>query len=393
MAIVKLTNSQIKDVVNESYRQFIGTDDVNVNLDLSKFTDTGTTDVNALRSNFTGKLLGVLAKNWYTDTSARSTFKDVFYEDENRFGSIIQAISVSVPEVKENSAWREFESGVSQVGVYTVYLPVVDTQYYTKSESWALPITVTGQQWDTAFKSEEELYSFVDYLFLVLDNAIVKHMEDMNASNRNNFIAEKINAQEVSAGKYNAVNLVKEYCDDRGIATSFSVGEFLQNKDCLLFAIEKIKMYMGFMQKQTSLFNTAGKVRHTPTDRLVVQILSYFEERLFSNALSDTFHADMISLPYHESVPAWQSVANLDFNGLSTINIKSASGKTIKKSGIVALICDKWAILHTVKRHRIASQYFSIEDLTHYEYQYRDQYMNNLTMNGLVLYLDNVVVA
>lgn len=388
MAITKLKNEQIQNIVNLAYKEFTGGEGVDVQIDLSKFTDNGVADVSAARSKFTGKLLGVLTKNWFTDSSYRSSYKDVFFEDSARFGAIIQSISVSVPEVKENSAWKDFVSGTTTIGQYTVYLPVVDTKYYTKSESWALPITVTGEQWDTAFKNETELANFVEYLFMVVDNAIVQHMEDMNALNRNNFIAEKINAQG-SVGGYQAFNLTEEYATEIGLAESKSVEWFLNNKDFLKWASGKIRLFMGYMQKQSVLFNTDSKVRFTPKDRLVVQMLGDFVTRFDSIASSDTFHNDMIALPLYEEVACWQSMEDLSFDGVSSINVKTASGNSIEKGGIVALICDKWSILHTIRSNRVGSQYFGIEDMTHYEYQFRDSYMNDLSMNGLVLYIDD----
>lgn len=394
MAITKLTNTQIKNVVNEAYRQFTGTDDVSTTLDLSSFTDDGVKDVQALRSTFTGKLLGVLTKNFFTDTSYQSEYTDVFYEDENRFGAIIQNISVTIPEVKDNSAWGSFVNGTSKVGQYDVYIPVVDTKYYCKSESWAIPITVTGEQWDTAFKNENELGSFVEYLFMCLQNKILEHRENMNASNRNNFIAEKLHAQaDSNVDGIHAVNLVKAYTDDRGITTGMTVAEFMASKDALKYAIEQIKLYMGYMRKQSVLFNVDSKVRFTPRDRMVVQLLTAFEERLYNVAESDTFHNDLISLPLHDSVACWQSLADLSFDGVSSINIKDASGDTIEQAGIVGLICDKWAILHTIRKNRIGHQRFDVENLDLYEHQFRDSYMNDLSMNGLVLYVDDVVVT
>lgn len=391
MAITKLTNTQIQNIVNLAYKEFTGQEGVDTVIDLSTFTDDGVKDIGALRSKFTGKLLGVLTKNWFTDTSYRSTYKDVFFEDNARFGAIIQSISVSVPEVKENSAWKDFVSGTSTIGQYTVYLPVVDTKYYAKSESWALPITVTGEQWDTAFKNEQELSNFVEYLFMVVDNAIVQHMEDMNALNRNNFIAEKINAQ-ATVGLYQAYNLTKEYANEKGLTTSKTVAEFLNDKEFLKWASAKIKLFMGYLQKQTILFNTDGKVRFTPKDRLVVQLLGDFVTRYDSIASSDTFHNDMIALPLYEEIASWQSMEDLSFDGVSSINVKTAQGDTIEKGGIIGLVCDKWAILHTIRSNRVGSQYFGIEDMTHYEYQFRDSYMNDLSMNGIVFYVDDFTV-
>lgn len=392
MAITKLTNTQIQNIVNDAYKQMTGKEAMTTE-DLSAFSDSGTNDVTALRENFTGKLLATVAKNWYTDTSYRSSYKDVFFEDASRFGAITQTISVTVPEVKENSAWKGFVSGTTKVGEYTVYLPVVDTKYFVKSESWALPITITGEQWDTAFRSEADLFDFVGYIFMVVDNALVQHMEDLNNANRNHFIAEKINAQNSGVAGIHVVDLVSKYVADAGITTNFSVKDFLNSADALRYAIEQIGLYMGYMKKQTALFNTEGKVRFVPEDRMVVQLLGAFVKRLDTVARSQTFHNDLIALPNYDEVPAWQNMNSLDFTNLSKINIKLSSTVTVEESGIVGMIADKWAIVHTVKSQRVATQRFDIEDLTLYEYQYRDQYMNNLTMPAVIFALHDYTTA
>lgn len=392
MAITKLTNTQIQTLVNDAYKQMTGKEAMTTE-DLSAFSDSGDSDVTALRETFTGKLLATVAKNWYTDSSYRSSYKDVFFEDASRFGAITQAISVTVPEVKENSAWKGFQSGTTTVGQYTVYLPVVDTKYYVKSESWALPITITGEQWDTAFRSETDLYDFVGYIFMCVDNALVQHMEDLNNANRNHFIAEKINAQNSNVAGIHVVDLVSKYVADAGITTNFSVKDFLNSADALRYAIEQIGLYMGYMKKQTALFNTEGKVRFIPEDRMVVQLLGAFVKRLDTVARSQTFHNDLVALPNYDEVPAWQNMNSLDFENLSKINIKLSSTVTIEESGIVGMIADKWAIVHTVKSQRVATQRFDIEDLTLYEYQYRDQYMNNLTMPAVIFVLKDYTKA
>ena len=392
MAITKLTNTQIQTLVNSAYKQMTGKETMTTE-DLSAFSDSGNSDLTALRETFTGKLLATVAKNWYTDSSYRSSYRDVFFEDASRFGAITQAISVSVPEVKENSAWKGFQSGTSTIGQYTVYLPVVDSKYYVKSESWALPITITGEQWDTAFRSETDLYDFVGYIFMCVDNALVQHMEDLNNANRNHFLAEKINASNNSVPGIHVVDLVSAYVADAGISTDFSVAQFLNSENALRYAIEQIGLYIGYMKKQTALFNTEGKVRFVPEERLVVQLLGFFTKRLDTVARSQTFHNDLVALPLYDEVPAWQNMNSLSFDNLSKINIKLSNTVTVEQSGIVGLICDKWAIVHTQKSQRVATQRFDIEDLTLYEYQYRDQYMNNLTMNAVVFLLKDHTAA
>jgi hypothetical protein len=72
----------------------------------------------------------------------------------------------------------------------------------------------------------------------------------------------------------------------------------------------------------------------------------------------------------------------------SEINVET-SGGVVNQSGIVAFMADSWAIMHTIRKQRIGEQYFSIEDVHHYEYQFVDAYMNNLNMPAIVFTLQD----
>lgn len=383
MAITKLTNTQINAIVNEAYKQYTGKEDID-QIDLSNFSDGGEKEIADKREKFTGALLGVLTKNWFTDSSYRSQYKDVFFEDTAQFGAIVQSISASVPEVQANPAWQDFVSGTSKVGEYTVYLPVVESTYYTKSESWALPLTITGEQWDTAFYNRSGLDEFVAYLFLVLDNALTLHIENMNNMNRNQYIAEKIiySIGDDPQGVH-VIDLLALYAEETALEEGMTVTMAMQNKDFLKFCATTIQTYAEYMQKQSSIFNTKGNVKFVPKDRLVLQMLSSFERKIANNATAETFHKEFLELPLHENVPFWQSIGDTSFEDVSSLHVKTANGE-VERSGILALMCDKWAIMHTIRSRRVASQYFNIEDLTHYSYQMRDSYMLNLGLSGVV---------
>ena len=392
----KLTNTQIQTLVNNAYNEAVGTTSSETMLDITDFCERGTAEIGAdLREKFFGKLLGVITKNWYVDSSYRSNYKDVFFEDSEMFGAITQMISVECPKAKESSAWKDFASGQT-IGTYEIFLPVVDTNLYVKSSSWAIPITIGEEQLRTAFRNASELSQFVSFVWLSVDNAIVQHLEDMNNLNRNGFIATKLNAQTKNVSGIHALDLVKEYCVNRGVA-NMTVSEFMANKDALLFATEQIALYIGYMKKQTNLFNTKAKTHFVPDDRLVVQILDYFEKRLNTVALSGTFHKELVDLPLHSTVPAWQSMADLSFDGVSSINVtvtgEDGNPVAVKRGGIIGLIADKWCIVHTTRGQRVASQRFDIENLTHYEHQFRDSYMINTGLNAVVLVLNDYTTA
>lgn len=397
-----LNNNQVATVLNTAIAMSTGSADVGT-LDLRGIIDNGN-DSSVIGSveQFTKSLINVLIKNWFTDSSYRSEYSDPFFEDTEKYGAIVQAISVDVPEVKESSAWQNFGSGqgqVSTVGQYTIYLPIVDCKYYGKTVSWELPICVTGEQWNTAFKGEDEVKGFVAYILMCVDNALVEHIENMNNMNRNNFIAEKITyASSQGATGLHIYDFVENFVKEMGDPTqAMTVEQFLASKDGLLFASEKIRTFKQYFKRMSTSFNTEGKKRFTPEDRMVLQVLTAFEERLNTVALSDTYHDDIVSMPNYQSVAYWQGEGKdndaFTFDELSKIDVKIDTNTTVSQSGIVAFLCDKWAILHTIKSRRVAAKVFEPEDLTQYYYQFNDMYMNNLTMNALVFVLKDYTPA
>ena len=297
-------------------------------------------------------------------------------------------ISATVPEAMANPAWQDFVSGTSTVGQYTLYLPVVNTTYFTKQEAWSIPISISGEQWNQAFRDNAGLSEFVQFLHLVMGNAILAHREQMNELNRNNYIAEKLNAEaDQTVDGIHAVDLIALYAAEFGLSTAFTVEDALASDTFKTFAMSKIGEYADYMKKQTSLFSVDETVRFVPSDRLVRQMLSAFDKKL-AVTQAGIYHNDIIKMPGYRTVASWQGLGGLTFDDLSTINVKVAGG-TVEQSGIVALLVDKWAILHTIKKQRVAAQHFEIEDITHYSYQFVDQYMNNLSMPGIVFYMSD----
>lgn len=380
--------ANISDLVNKAYAQYIGKEEIG-QLTLKEFCDIGSDEATFSKSQFTKALIDVVTKNFFTDTTYANEYTDLFYEDSERFGAITQMIHVEAPEAKENTAWKTFTSGTSTVGNYTVYLPVVETQYYVKSSSWAIPVAISWEQWDTAFRDVDSLNSFINYVFLSVENAIKIHLEEMDNLNRNNFIAEKIeyNRKSDKVGTH-VVDLTEEYAKAKRITEPLSRDSLMLDREFLNFAAMTLDNYIGYFKKPTSLFNTKGSTRFTPEDRLVCQVLQYFESAMGSFGYASTFHDNYVKLPLHQSIPWIQSPGDLSFDDISSLHVETESG-VVETSGIVAFIADKWSIMHTIRSNRVASQYFDIENITNYEYQHRDSYLNNLGMNAVVFVIND----
>ena len=398
-----INNNQAAEVIKAAYKQSTGSNAIDT-LDLEGIIDAGKSgEFTPEKEPFTKALMAVLTKNWFTDSSYRSQYKDPFYEDAERFGAIVQAISIEVPEVIESHAWKDFSPVVdpstgdvtyATAGIYNLYLPIVDTKYYTKSISWELPIAITNEQWDVAFDNTSEALSFVSYVLMCVDNAIVIHLENMNNASRNDFIAEKVHyATTQGATGVHVINLVEEYQKAQAEPANMTAEAYLNSTDALLNGIEVLMNHIDLLRKPTKIYNTEQKLRFTPDERLVVQVLSQYENRLNVVGRSNIYHDELVALPGHEKIPYWQApgLANA-FADVSNINVKTASGDSVDVDGVVAFVADKWSILHTIRNKRVAATYFDPEDMTQYYNQFRDQYMNNLTMNAIVFVVQDYTV-
>lgn len=397
-------NASAYTLVNAAYNQAVGTAAVETQT-LDDFADAGVAyaSLTVGRDKFVKALIDQVV-NFYSDYSYKSNYVDPYYVESRRFANITQMLSAQAPEVQESHAWKNLAPTTSQgvttkvsIGTYEVNPPIVDALYYTKTDSWELPIAITEEQLTDAFKSGEELRGFVDWIFVVVENALTQHREDMNAANRNAFMADKIlYAGSQGAQGIHVVNLLTEYNTQRGKSIA-TVAAFLADPDAMRFASAQLLLYTKYLKKQSALFNTRGLVKFVPEGRLVTEVNSAFESALFETAYSDTYHDEMIRLSDYYSTPFWQgfgvnhtSTGESDpatvaaaFDQVTKIDVSVSAGD-VSKSGIVALLADKYAIMHTIRQERIAHQYFSMEDINLYAYQNRDSYMENLGQNAVV---------
>lgn len=403
-------NNTAYSLVNAAYKQAVGASAIDT-IDLKDFCDSGVAygDLTMSRDKFLKALIDQVV-NFYNDTSYDSEYSDPYYVESRRFANIVQMINAAAPEVQASHAWKDMSVNTATnpptyatIGTYAVKPPTVSADYFTKTVSWELPLAITTEQLTDAFKSESELRGFVDYIFVVVSNALMQHREDMNAANRNSFIGHKLLAASEGTPGIHKVNLLAAYNSERGKSLS-TVTDFLKDADALRYAGAQIMLYEKYMRKQSTLFNTKGLVKFCPADRLVLEVNSAFENCINEVALSTTFHDELVAMPNHISVPAWQgfgvtsngdSTTAAAFDQVTKIDVtldKESSitntNATITQSGIVALMADKYAIMHTIRQDRVAAQYFEMEDITLYAYQNRDQYINNLAQNAVVFTLE-----
>lgn len=364
--------------------------------DLSDFIDGGTA-YNAIQEigvdQFYKALIAAGVKNFFTDTEYEDDEDDVFYEDSRTFGGILQHIHAESPAVQASHAWQTFVSGTTKLGEYTIFTAVVDTQLYGLTSSFELPIAINDEQMHDCFESEEGLAEFTAYIMLTIRNAIKQHRKDQSAMNRANWIAEKIAyAGSMGATGIHKINLLDLYRAETGDTSITTAEEFNSTNACLRFAAAAMDEYMGYMTEQTKLFNVGGKTRFTPRNRLVVQVNRKWEKKVESVSYSDAYNIDYVKLPLYRPVSCWQGMgASAAWDDVTAIDVTTSGENEVKASGIVAIMVDKWAIAHTTRQQRTAVTRFDPEGVSQFYYQFRDQFYNDLTLNGIVFTVEDYV--
>lgn len=346
------------------------------------------------KEQFLNSLSGRIIDTMYTDASWTDKYGDIFFQNSEQFGAIVQIINTEMPEVRQNRAWDQITTGQTTIGSNVVYLPVVKEQLVGGTSSWAVPYAISGTQMDSAFRNASGLSRFIGYVQLSAENAIKYHLTRMSAANRNNYMMEKL-AKGNTATNVNVVSLVAEYNAMTG--KSLTAQQFLNNQDGCLRMVNRIfKKYKALLTDMTTLFTldstTTGKF--IPDDRFTFSVIADFNALLESELYSTTYHDDFVKAKGFREVPSWQGLrgasTTLTFNDLTTINaaredsVIDSSDVDINQSGIIGLMCDKWAVMHTVVRHRTGVQRDDIKDITLYEHQFTDRYVNNLMLNGIV---------
>ena len=356
---------------------------------LVDFVDGGTA-YNAIQEigqdQFYKALIAAGVKNFFTDSAFIDSYEDPFYLDSREFSGILAHIHAEAPAVQASHAWNTFVSGTTQLGQYTIYTCLVSEKLYGLSSSYELPIALNDEQMKDCFRSEEDLAEFTAYLMVTVQNALKQHRKDQSAMNRANWIGEKIAyAGSVGAKGIHVINLLELYRTETGDTSITTAAQFNSTNACLRFAAAVMDEYMGYLQEQTKMFNVGENTRFTPKDRLVVQVNAKWQKKVESVSYSDAYNIDYVRLPYFQPVSCWQGMGSgAAWADVTKVYITTASGESVEASGIVAIMVDKWAIAHTIRSQRVAVTRFDPEAVTQYYYQFRDQYINDLSLNGLV---------
>ena len=330
--------------------------------------------------------------NTLVDRIARTVFSVRRYETDTEgmvrhpfeFGCIVQKIYVDMPEAKQNNSWEIGKEGYTPVFA-PVIKPTAKQKLFKGITTWEVDVTIPDYMLRTAFLNETSMATFIDAIFTAMDNMITLALENNANLTRASFIARKL-----KGGKpCGAINLLHEY--NTLTSASLTVESAMMNAEFLAWASRAINLWVRRMTKMAVLFNEEGYKRHTPKDKIVVNLLQDFTSACDTFLGANTFHDELVKLPMYDSVAYWQGAGeSFDFDDTSAIKVKIDESNTIEKKGVIGVVYDYEAMGVTLNERRSTSERNNHDEYTNYYNKANIGYFNDMSENGIVFYLEAV---
>ena len=371
---------QLHTLINNVTKEILGETTV-VNEDLSNIVDVGKAVMDQQNGvdNYVRKLVDHIGKVIFVNRAYAGGAPSVLM-DSWEFGSVLEKVSADLPEASENDSWNLQDGQEYSQDVF--YQPKVEAKFYNSKVTFEVKMSFAEKQVKSAFSSAEQLNGFISMLVTAVENSLTVKLDALIMRAINNMTAETING----ADDNQAINLLAGF--NAGHTTKLTAANAITDPDFIRYASYQIGLYTQRMGKISTLFNAGAKARFTPKDKMHIVLLSDFSAAAGVYLDSDTQNKDLVALPEHESVPYWQgSGTGYTFDDVSSIDVKTASGATVKQSGIIGIIFDRDAVGVANLDRRVTTAYNARAEFYTNFYKLDAGFFNDTSENFVVFYV------
>lgn len=382
--------TQIYDIVNQATSEVLGRENV-VLEDLTNIVDVGNEIFSTDNvDSYVKKLVNHIGKVIFDDRVYSGNVPSVLM-DSWEFGSVLEKVSVDIPNANENDTWN-LEDG-KQYNQDVFYQPSVSAKFYNSMVTFEVPMSFTERQLKQSFSNSTQLNGFLSMLYNAVDKSMTIKIDNLIMKTINNMTGE-ILAEELTTGDtidftksgVKAVNLLAQY--NKINSAKLTPEQAFKDSEFIKYSTYIISLYKDRMSKISTLFNLGGKERFTPSDYLHIVLLTDFASASKTFLQSDTYNKELVELPSFETVPYWQgSGKEYDFKDVSQINIKTAKGKTVKATGIIGVMFDRNSLGVCNLDKRVTSNYNAKAEFYTNFYKFDAGYFNDFNENFVVFFI------
>lgn len=382
---------QISSMLNQVFGEILG-DTGLIAEDMSNLVSAGQIITSSTQfgdnfENYAGKIVDKVGRTVFADRVYRA--KDLgIWRDSWEYGSVLEKIRVDVGDYEDNCEWDLTKPGTTgldynenlqaHIEELFKFVPAnTQAKYFNLKTTFKTVISITRKQLKSAFNGASEMARFIG----MIENRIMSKMEiakdQLQRRTLVNLIGTKIHAGTV-------VDLKAEF-EAAGGATIATFAAALKDPDWLKFAAKKITMDREFMTEPSKIYNEGNFYTHTPIEDSRLVVLADLDAGLKFNLYGDTYNEEFVKLDNYKTVPFWQgSGTTMSLADRSKINIKTAGGDAVEKTGVIGVLFDRDAAMVCNEDPDVRSQYNADGNFTNYFYTYDCSYFNDFDENAIV---------
>ena len=325
----------------------------------------------------------------------------------DRFGNATRKLSVAAAGMEDDESYKSpvtydavnhsqnpLGNGQS-VDMFTINKPdVLQTMFYGTAV-WQQTFTVFRDQFDAAFRSADE---FARFNTMILQERL-NDRESFREAVARGLQANLIGAVLDEANTYRNIHLLTEYNAATGLSlTAQSVYQPANFAPFMRWVYARIRTVARMFSERSEMFQTIVNskhiLRHTPSDRLRIAIVSPAMDQIASMVKSDTFHDGYLNDATWEAVNYWQSIQDpmdIDITPVYTGANGSVTqaAAAVKSSVVFGVIHDKDAMGYAyVNEWNAVTPFNSRGGYWNEDYKARIKTLEDLTEKACVLLLD-----
>lgn len=296
------------------------------------------------------------------------------------YGMTLRKLYTFPMEATDNESWG-IEDG-KEYSPYIVHKLQTAQKLFNGFDTWQLNPTIPDTQLWTAFRSAEDVGAFLSSQRSAVELSRKLYVSALERLVFANYMGEVI-ANKDKAGIH-CINLLEKY--NAQFSATLTAASAIYNSDFLRFASSEINLWIKYIATLGTFFNFESYYRHTPRDRVRLTLLAQFAQVVPFYLQADVYHDNFVSLPNYSAVPFWQAPGENDFafNDVSSINMVTSSGATVKQTGIIGMISDEDAIAMMINKPSTSALWNPRIEVTHEWYKSNVGYFNNFSENAIV---------
>lgn len=399
MAINTNFYQTINELVNEGLSGAIGEHPVT---DYTTFVQTGHSlnDINGgeLANNFVKNLMNKTAITLSTFRSYKGRYDDIFRGTLDN-GNNIELVVQGFYEAREPQ-FANLIDGQS-VDHYKITLPETHTKYYTDSNAYQIPVTISRSQIRKAWESPAAMDTFIQGIIGSVLNSNEMKRQIGRQGAVTNAIAICMGA-DPSTMKCTTEPItgvcVADLTDDRSISITREgwnnrINRFYSDGDKLRTAVAKIRSTLHKMGEYSEKYNPEGIPTFTPDSGKRLYLLDDFAKACDAHIYQGAFNPEYNQLVDYVDISYWKNADYPWSTVESTMDIGDTYGNyhtsdIVTCYGVVALAFDEFAIMEYLKQQSLdvtplnaAGQYWD------YYLNVDTQLINNLMANCVPFYV------